>query len=484
MLGPLLLFGFFVLASLERGAIAAAVGGGAAGDAALAVDRAIQVGLWLAAAGLLSRSLKVLVWERLVARALGRAVPRLLVDLTSVAVYVAAVTGIVAVVFGKSLIGFWATSSVVGLVLGFALRNMIQDLFTGVALNLDRPYGLGDWIEVHAGRGGGHVGRIAEINWRTTRLQTDEGNVLILPNGQLGTMSVTNFSAPTPSRRDELSVWLDFAIPPERAQRVLLAGAKAAVEQAGFSRDAQPQVLVAEIGELGVRYAVRYWYAVWQPLSPARARDAVARSLLDQLARAGITPAYPKEDVYHAPMPVRHLDSAAVEDREALLARVELLAPLTDEERRTLAGSLERRLVVAGAALIREGEPGESLFIVVEGRLDVHRGATPDGPGARVASVGPGQCVGEMSLLTGEPRSATLIAATDAVLYEVGKDAFADLIVRRPEIADAIGALVAARRSANQQRAQAVAGDAAAVAPDGLARQIVSRIRAFFRGAE
>jgi CRP-like cAMP-binding protein len=299
----------------------------------------------------------------------------------------------------------------------------------------------------------------------------------------LGTMIVTNFSSPTPDRRDSVEMWLDFSIPVERARRILLAGAKAAADQAGFVGDPPPQVLVAGVGELGVRYAVRYWYRVWQPLSPARARDAVARSLLDQLARAGITPAYPKEDVFHAPMPVRHLDSAAIEDREALLSRVDLLEPLTVDERRLLARNLRHRFVAAGNALIREGEAGDSMFIVVEGLLDVHRGASERGPGARVAAVGPGQCAGEMSLLTGEPRSATLIAATDVVAYEVGKGPFSDLLAARAEIADAIGTVVAARRLANLRRDAAAADEAHTTEPESLARQIVGRIRAFFRSA-
>lgn len=111
-------------------------------------------------------------------------------------------------------------------------------------------------------------------------------------------------------------------MPTERAQRVLTAGVKSAVSDTGFDRAREPEVSVAGATDLGVEYLVRYWVDPWGTLSPTAARDRVTRMVLTHLAHAGITPDYPKEDVYVARMPARQLDSQSVEGRTELLRKM------------------------------------------------------------------------------------------------------------------------------------------------------------------
>ncbi|MCZ6818120.1 MAG: mechanosensitive ion channel, partial [Calditrichaeota bacterium] len=109
----------------------------------------IQIGIWLSAAHFLNRLVIVFVWDGLVAKAIGAPIPRLVKDIFTILVYLTAVTGIIGIVFGKDITGFWATSGVVSIVLGFALKNVILDVFTGLAVNIERPYKIGDWIMIH-----------------------------------------------------------------------------------------------------------------------------------------------------------------------------------------------------------------------------------------------------------------------------------------------------------------------------------------------
>jgi small-conductance mechanosensitive channel len=119
----------------------------------------------------------------------------LLVDLVGLGIYAVAVAAIVGWVFQQPLTGFWATSGVLGVVLGFALRDMVLDLFTGVAVNIDQPYRLADWIELRI-LGQAYVGRVVEMNWRTTCLETEEHNIVVVPNSLLAPAVVTNYGAP------------------------------------------------------------------------------------------------------------------------------------------------------------------------------------------------------------------------------------------------------------------------------------------------
>jgi CRP-like cAMP-binding protein len=134
----------------------------------------------------------------------------------------------------------------------------------------------------------------------------------------------------------------------------------------------------------------------------------------------------------------------------------------------------------AGDEIIREGERGQSMFFIVEGMLEVF--AQSDGRRCRLAAIGPGEFIGEMSLLTGEPRSATVVAATDGIGYEVTKDHVGDLLIERPEIAGLMSTIIAERRVRDERANEAFAAEVAVETTEGLAGQILRRIRAFFTG--
>jgi small-conductance mechanosensitive channel/CRP-like cAMP-binding protein len=442
----------------------------------------IHIGLYLASAGLINRLLAVFFWEGLVARSIRGTVPRLLRDVVAIVVYLIALAVIVSVVFQKSLTGVWATSSVVGIILGLALRNMILDVCTGLAINIERPYKIGDWIEVQQRVIQQNViGEIVELNWRTTRIETEEGKVVIIPNSLMGNVVVTNYWSPEPNSRFEVDFCLDFSITPARARRVLLAGVTAVLGEEGFVEDPAPDVRVSGTNDRGVEYLVRFWVKPWLPHSPAIYYDQVNSSILEHLAHAGLSLAYPKEDVYIARMPARHLDTGSSADRRQLLGRVELFAHLEAEELDILARSMTLRSFADGETLINAGDPGDSMFILAEGLLHVLVDIDGSGTEKQVAQLVPGQFLGEMSVLTGEPRSATVRTATEVLTYEITREHVHALFQRRPEIAESISRVVAERRRGT---AGARAEDSAdpQAATEGAARQIMGRIRSFFKG--
>lgn len=445
------------------------------------VDYAIQIGLWLSGAFIAGRLINVLLWDRVVAPAIGKPVPRLLRDCVTVVVFLLALSGIVGIVFGQSVTGIWATSGVVGLVLGFALRTMILDIFTGIAIHLDQSIRIGDYVEINdRSMGEPPYGRVIDINWRTTRVRLDNNNVVVLPNGRLGTLAFTNYSMPDEVSRFELDVQLDHGVPTDRARRILLAGALAACGRNGVVEQPPPAVIIGSVGPLGVTYKVRYWQLV-PALTPPLGRDQVLTSVLEHLRKAGITPAYPKQDLFYERMPQRHVEEGSLAQRQRFLKRVDILADaLTEEERERLAEAMMLRSFEAGTTLIRQGEEGSSLFLLAEGLVEVWV-AAEGGERRRVARLKPGKFFGEMSLLTGEPRSATITAATDLVAFEITKEAFAKLLESRPALAEAVSRLVAERRAGTAETLAAPT-IAAAAASDGLANQLLSRMRRFFQG--
>jgi len=411
---PFVIFTTFVTLALFSEDLLARFGAEAVSQTRRVASYALQVGIWLASAFFLNRLIVVFFWDALVRRAIGGPVPRLLKDVVAAVIYLIAISGIVAFVFQQSVTGIWATSGVIGIVLGFALRSLILDVFTGLAINVDRPYRIGDWIMMHGRQPDVHIiGKVVELNWRTTRLRTADNNLVVVPNSVIGQTVITNFMQPDPKSRLELTFCLDFAVPAERALRVLTAAVKAVTGGKGMPlEEPAPKVRIKEITELGVEYRVRYW-VIPADLSPNKSRHIVIGSVLNHLKQAGLTLVYPKRDVFHEQMPQRQLDAASLKDRTALLSRIELFQHLSDDELATLAESVHQRHYEPGDTLIRRGDPGDSMFVLVEGLVYVFAG--DDGTEVKVAQIVPGQFFGEMSLLTGEARSATVTAASRTV---------------------------------------------------------------------
>ena len=423
--------------------------------------------VWVAGAFLAVRLLDVLLWHGAVTRRSGRPPPRLLVDLGNVLVWVATACIIAAGVLHWPIAGIVTTSGVAVAILGFALRDMLASLFAGVALNLERPYQIGDWVEVEPGP----AARIVEVGWLTTRAVTRDGVGVVLPNAHLATRSFRNYSRPEPYFRETLVVTLDHDAAPERVERLLLAAASE-VREIGPPHPA-PDVKIAEFGPRGIVWQLRFWLADYAALPETRYR--LQRAILRHLHQAGLSLPYAKLDLFQAEMPQRSFEPGRAD--EALLARCDLFHPLEPMDLARLAGAARHHRLPAGAVLLREGDPGSSLFLVIEGVLEVWQ-ERQDGGRRRVNAVGAGGVIGEFSLLTGERRTASVTVKRDALLLEIDREALAPVLERSPELADALA------RTLAQRRAQSEAASLASSAPHELAATdevtLGRRIRAFF----
>ncbi|HYI82278.1 MAG TPA: mechanosensitive ion channel family protein, partial [Acetobacteraceae bacterium] len=366
-------------------------------------------------------------------------------------------------VFGQPALGLLTTSGVAVAVIGFALRNVISDVFSGIALGIDRPYRIADWIETAEGC----AGRVEELSWRATRLITRDGVAHLVPNGLIAAHRLINYGPAGSQYRVSLRVPLDPGLPPERARRVLLAGAlDAGRDIPGLA----PDVVLHEIADGAAVYLVRFRVPDYG--REAQCRDAVAGAVLRALQHVGLNIARPAREVRlerPGPAPARPR-------RAALLGRIELFRGFPADERAAIEELMRERVLGRGSSVVRQGEPGYSVFIVAEGALDVVR--EQDGAETPLRRLVPGDIFGEMSLLTGQPRTATVRAATDAVVFEVAKDHLDPVLRRRPELAEGLAAMVAARQAANAERDRTPEGPAPPDLPQG--DDLLRRIKAFF----
>jgi small-conductance mechanosensitive channel/CRP-like cAMP-binding protein len=417
---------------------------------------------WLALAWAVARLFDILLLRAALA---ARRAPysRLLSDMARSVIFVSAALIIAAQVFEQPAFGIVTTSGVVVAVIGFALRNIISDLFSGIALSIEAPYRIGDWIETAQGC----AGRVTEVSWRATRLVTRDGVMQVVPNGLVAAHRLNNYGA-AGSYRTALRLPLSVALPLDRARRVLLAGAL----DAGRSFPSlDPDVILQEVADGAAIWLVRFHVPDYG--REAACRDAVAAAVLRSLQHAGLEVARPGLEMQidrRGPLPTQPR-------RAALLRQVALFSSFLATERAELEQHMEERVLPPGAIAVREGEAADSLFILAEGALDV----LLERAGANILldRMVPGDIFGEMSLLTGQPRSATIIAATEAVVFEISKRHLHPILQRRPELAEALAALMEGRQARNAE------GDRSprpsAVADPHREEDLLGRLRAFFR---
>lgn len=422
---------------------------------------------WLAVAWFCARLLDFLLYRAALSAPRPTQYPRLLSDLLHGIVFVLAAIAILIFVFQQQATGFIATSSVLIAVIGFALRYIISDVFSGIALNFDHPYRIGDWVEPSPGL----VGRVTEITWRTTRLATRDGAVVVVPNGLIATGRLINYSDPEPTFRVNLRLPLDHRVPIDRAKQVLLAGAISATRS---FPDLRPDVLVQDCGESGVTYVVRFWVPDYAEENACR--DAVLSGVLEALRHAGLAASAPRREISVSRATLA--DGRKRPPLTAMLGETGPFSAFTPAELAELAEHLAEHSVKESSVVVRQGDAGGSLFFVAEGALEV-RVADRNGAEIPVDCLAAGDIFGEISLLTGEARRATVVALTGALLYEVRKDDLAPLLRRRPELGEALAAIMAERQQWNvgRLRTREYAADVAA-APSSA--EILRRLRSFF----
>jgi len=260
------------------------------------VTRVYDVLWWLVPAILVSLAIDRFLWTRTEMRS-GHSVPTVLRYFVAALVYLIAFFCIVAFVYDYRLTGLIATSGVVFMIIGLAVQLNITNLFAGVALNLERPFRVGDWIQIHGRTPDleeGVIGRVTDINWRTTRLRTADDTEVVIPNGVISEKTITNFMAPGEMSRFELRFTIPPAWPPEMVIPIMQKGVDevAGVDHAGPLGDPPPKIRINRTTERGIEYAVRY-RLIPREVSPSEARHTINSAVLRHLRDAHIQLAYP-----------------------------------------------------------------------------------------------------------------------------------------------------------------------------------------------
>ena len=375
----------------------------------------------------MNRMIGVLFWDGFIGRLSDRPVPRLPRDLSAMVLFSVAVLAIISTVFQRDITSMLAASGVFGVIIGLALRTVILDLFMGLAIHIERPFKIGDWLMIHQNRVETHIiAEVIEINWRTTRLRTTRNNMVVVPNSKMGDTIVTNYMEPKPHFRIDLDFTIDFEVPSERVLRVMTAGLKAVTDGEGILDDPVAEVRIKDSTLEGAEYEVRF-FILPAKISPNEARHVVNRSVLEHLIHSGITPAHAKEEIFLQRRERRALDASLDEDLYQLLTRTELFRKLNAAEFAAVFREMRKRDLTEGETLYAQGDAGDSMFICVEGLLA--SAITVRGQGeVKVETLRAGQHFGEGTIFKATSRSTTVTAEADSLVYEIERHVIEPLL--------------------------------------------------------
>jgi small-conductance mechanosensitive channel/CRP-like cAMP-binding protein len=355
-----------------------------------------------------------------------------------------------------------ATTAVGAVVLGFALQDTLGNLFAGLAIQIDRPFRVGDWVTI-----GSLEGSVSGITWRSTKLLTKAGSFVVVPNSMMSKEPITNYSVPTRHMRVQVDVGASYDVPPNVVKAVI---SEALMNASELSTARPAEVRIADFGASAVVYRVWFWVDDFDP--DGRAQDQVRSYIYYAFKRNNITIPYPIQVEMSAE------EGGVVTVRSSVgpdaLAAVPLFSPLAAEERAALMEVARPVQYAAGEAIVRQGQTGKSLFIVLHGEASV----TLAGTGGEVARLRDGGVFGEMSLLTGEARTATVTAATDCDVLEIDAEGFRTVVMSNPSVLEHVTSVTASRRQELDRHRETHA----AVATVTEARHsLLNRVRQFLR---
>jgi small-conductance mechanosensitive channel len=353
------------------------------------------------------------------------------------------------------------TSAVSAVVLGFALQDTLGNAFAGLAIQSEKPFHVGQWIKV-----GDYEGRVAEVTWRATKLRTKAGNFVILPNNNVAKEAITNYSEPAAPLRLEVEVGASYLTPPNEVKAAIMEALR---HSSRVLVAPSPDVVLLAFDASAINYKARFWIDDYQ--ADEVARDEVRTAIYYSFRRHNIDIPWPIQVQYEKEWQTPDVNQK-VEEEERLLASVDLFATLPPELRTQVARAAPMAVYGSGETIVREGEEGQSMFVVVSGSVSVVLEPTRD----EVARIQRGGHFGEMSLLTGEPRSATVLAVGDVVVVEIVADLFRRLAAVHPEAIEKI-ALAAMERRAGLDQMRTATSETVTVET----KTLMTRMKKFLR---
>ncbi len=365
--------------------------------------------------------------------------------------------------------GLLAGSGLVAIILGFAGQNLFAGIIGGISIQINRPYKVGDWLKV-----GDTYGEVREINWRSTRLCTNDQIYLDIPNNEMVSHQIVNLHYPTETHAMRVRVGIDYNVPPNRVKDVL---GRAAQKAKNVLPNPPVRVYLVDFSDYAMIYEIKFFMGNHSRINETN--DSIRTNVWYELKRQGISIPLPTRTLH-----VERKKATRVQEDQAeafsILRGEPLFDCLTEDQLSQMVNQARLKLFGRGEPVIEEGAAGDSMFVMLRGAANVL--VSKNGSKIQVAKLSAGDCFGEMSLLTGEPRSATVRADGDCYVMEIGKPVMAEVLSSAPSCMEQLSQLLAQRRMETEGILKEASGsDDHALTERQYTANFLNRLRTFFQ---
>jgi small-conductance mechanosensitive channel/CRP-like cAMP-binding protein len=405
------------------------------------------------------RLIDVLVFDVAIARRRNVATPQLLRGIVAIALYFLLFASAIHTAFDVNVVTFLTGGAVLAAVLALALQETLGNLFAGIALHMEDTFEIGDVIH-----SGDHIGVVEGVSWRATRIRGFSNQRIVLPNSVIARERMEIFPRSNLNGR-VITIGVDYNVAPATVIGILT---QVAAHVDGVARELPCFARVGGFGDSAVVYEIKYF-----------TRDYSARDRIDADIRKAVWYALRRNNI-SIPFPIRAFQAYNPPTGEQLtpeesfrrLREIDILDPLSDQALQSIAANVKVHFYSKGEAILRHGSVGDSMFVVHSGSVVVRLPDDSLTGWHQVAQLGPGTFFGEMALLTGEVRTADVVAASDVVALEIGKESLQPTLASHPDLAGAISHQIMLR----QEHLDSIKGDT----PEEIELTLMSRIRSYF----
>lgn len=397
----------------------------------------VTLGQWIMAAFafaltlLVTRIVKREIIHGWLERRSGKQVPQLIGDMLSGLVMFIGICLILSLIFKRDITALLATGGASMVIVGIAVRDIIMALFTGILLNVEKPFKVGDMVRINDKI----LGKVERITWRTTVLQTRQNDIIFVPNISLANAIILNQSLPDNRSKRAIEVLIDYDTSVESAERILYA---AVLGASGFKQVAAPAVFARRLERDGVVYEVSFTIADYN--EDKKSEHAVIKSILKCMRDAEITVSFPKSEVIHSPLRVPIANRSL--DVFRLVQQCRLFRGLPDEISHRISKALVERHVAAGASIVQAGERSYAIYIIGEG-MAKRTLSNRDGSKLVQERFIATEFFGRSSLFACQAQAATVLAETAVLAYELDRRALAQIFNETPDLINTLAKTLA-----------------------------------------
>ncbi len=317
-----------------------------------------------------------------------------------------------------------ATSAIVTVVAGFALQDILGDIFSGIALNFEDSLKIGDWIRV-----GDIEGKIEQLRWRAVKIRTIDNVLVLVPNQIASKKEIHNFKNKFALR---LQIGVSYKNSPDHVIKV--------IKDTLFSLDLilknpKPEIYVLSFNDFSISYDIQYWI-----------KDASKRNVIESNIRRKTWYAFKRNNI-QIPFPIRDVyikkeikSELTFEKIVEKLSNNEILRLIDKDHLNTLLGNYKIALFGKDDIIIKDGDIGESFYYIFDGEVEIIKN------NSLVNTLKKDDYFGEISVLTGNNTTADVIASKECTILKISSEKFKEIINMNENLAKKIAEVIAIRQ--------------------------------------